>query len=86
MKAKALEMDGAPFLIRPKRSRAPSASIWPPGPSTSTRRVPTSTAPWISIGFTIARYRPFAPSDNPVYLAGRERIYEGMRMAGVPEG
>ena len=27
-----------------------------------------------------------APSDNPTYLAGRERIYEGMRMAGVPEG
>jgi tetratricopeptide (TPR) repeat protein len=36
--------------------------------------------------FTIARYRSFAPSDNPVYLAGRERIYEGMRKAGVPEG
>ena len=25
-------------------------------------------------------------SDNPTYLAGRERIYEGMRIAGVPEG
>jgi len=36
-------------------------------------------------GFTIARYWSFAPSDNPVYLAGRERIYEGLRMAGVPE-
>ena len=24
--------------------------------------------------------------DNPTYLAGRERICEGMRMAGVPEG
>jgi hypothetical protein len=24
--------------------------------------------------------------DNPTYLAKRERIYEGMRMAGVPEG
>jgi len=24
--------------------------------------------------------------DNPNYLVGRERMYEGMRMAGVPEG
>ena len=29
---------------------------------------------------------PVASSDNPTYLAGRERIYEGMRLAGVPEG
>ena len=35
--------------------------------------------------FTIARLRSSAFSDNPVYLAGRERVYEGMRMAGVPE-
>ena len=27
-----------------------------------------------------------ATSDNPTYLAGRERVYEGMRLAGVPEG
>jgi hypothetical protein len=25
-------------------------------------------------------------SDNSVYLAGRERLIEGMRKAGVPEG
>ena len=37
-------------------------------------------------GFTIARLRSSAFSDNPVYLAGRERAYEGMRLAGVPEG
>ena len=37
-------------------------------------------------GFTLRRYRAGASSDNPTYLAGRERIYEGMRMAGVPEG
>src|SRR6516162_6117579 len=37
-------------------------------------------------GFTIRRFRAFAPSDHPAYLAGRERTYEGMRMAGVPEG
>ena len=36
--------------------------------------------------FTIKRYRVGRQSDNPTYLAGRERIYEGMRTAGVPEG
>jgi tetratricopeptide (TPR) repeat protein len=35
--------------------------------------------------FTIARYRSSTFSDNPVYLANRERVYEGMRLAGVPE-
>jgi hypothetical protein len=24
-------------------------------------------------------------SDNPVYLAQRERLHEGLRLAGVPE-
>jgi TolB-like protein len=36
--------------------------------------------------FTLRRYRAGASSDNPTYLAGREHAYEGMRMAGVPEG
>jgi tetratricopeptide (TPR) repeat protein len=36
-------------------------------------------------GFNLHRYRVNALSDNPVYLAGRERSCEGMRMAGVPE-
>jgi TolB-like protein/class 3 adenylate cyclase/tetratricopeptide (TPR) repeat protein len=36
--------------------------------------------------FTIARVRAGAATDNPTYLSQRERIYEGMRMAGVPEG
>jgi len=36
-------------------------------------------------GFTIGRFRAGARSDNPVYLRGRERIYEGMRRAGIPE-
>ena len=36
-------------------------------------------------GFTIARFRSSTFSDNPVYLAGRERMYEGLRKAGVPE-
>jgi tetratricopeptide (TPR) repeat protein len=36
--------------------------------------------------FTIRRLRNGAPSDNPTYLARRERLFEGMRLAGVPEG
>jgi TolB-like protein/Flp pilus assembly protein TadD len=38
--------------------------------------------------FTIRRYRDvtYANSDNPTYRAGRDRLIEGMRMAGVPEG
>jgi TolB-like protein/class 3 adenylate cyclase len=35
--------------------------------------------------FTIGRYRAGARGDHPAYLAGRERIYGGMRKAGVPE-
>jgi TolB-like protein/class 3 adenylate cyclase len=38
--------------------------------------------------FTIRRHRDIssASSDNPIFLAGRERLLEGMRLAGVPEG
>ena len=36
--------------------------------------------------FTIARFRAEAVSDNPVYLAQRGHFYEGLRLAGVPEG
>jgi TolB-like protein/class 3 adenylate cyclase len=36
--------------------------------------------------FTISRFRANAPSDDPTFLAKRERVYEGMRLAGVPEG
>ena len=35
--------------------------------------------------FSIARLRAGARSDNPTYLAGRERTYEGMRKVGIPE-
>jgi len=37
--------------------------------------------------FTIRRYRDvtYANSDNLTYRAGRERLIEGMRLAGVPE-
>jgi tetratricopeptide (TPR) repeat protein len=37
-------------------------------------------------GFTVRRFRAAGFSDNPNFLAGRERMYEGLRMAGVPEG
>ena len=36
--------------------------------------------------FTIRRFRDGAQSDNPTFLAKRGRVYQGMRMAGVPEG
>jgi TolB-like protein/class 3 adenylate cyclase/Flp pilus assembly protein TadD len=35
--------------------------------------------------FTVARFRAAEVSDNPVYLAGRLRVFEGLRLAGVPE-
>ena len=37
-------------------------------------------------GFTIRRFLLGAASDNPTFLNKRKRIYEGMRLAGVPEG
>jgi TolB-like protein len=37
-------------------------------------------------GFTIRRYSAHGRSDNPTYRAKRARFYDGMRMAGVPEG
>jgi TolB-like protein len=36
--------------------------------------------------FTIRRYRVNTPSDHPTFLATRQRLYEGMRSAEVPEG
>ena len=36
-------------------------------------------------GFTIERMRAREPSDEPVFLAQRQRIYEGLRRAGLPE-
>ena len=42
-------------------------------------------AVWGEPSFTIGRFRAGARSDNPVYLGGRDRIYEGMRQAGIPE-
>jgi TolB-like protein/class 3 adenylate cyclase/Tfp pilus assembly protein PilF len=36
--------------------------------------------------FTIRRFRAGVSSDHPAYLAGRERMYDGMRKSGVPAG
>jgi tetratricopeptide (TPR) repeat protein len=36
--------------------------------------------------FTVRRHQAGAFSDDPIYLAQRERVTEGMRKAGVPEG
>jgi tetratricopeptide (TPR) repeat protein len=36
--------------------------------------------------FTLRRFRAGAFGDNPIYLAQRERVAEGLRRAGVPEG
>jgi TolB-like protein/Tfp pilus assembly protein PilF len=49
-------------------------------------RAAVQTGLAINPNFTLRRYRAGASSDNPSYLAGREHVYEGMRMAGVPEG
>jgi hypothetical protein len=34
----------------------------------------------------VAKFRDLAPSNNAVFLAQRERLYDGMRKAGVPDG
>jgi tetratricopeptide (TPR) repeat protein len=39
----------------------------------------------VNPSFTIKRFRAAAESDNPVFLAERERVIEGMRIAGAPE-
>jgi tetratricopeptide (TPR) repeat protein len=36
--------------------------------------------------FTVARFLNAAGTDNPVYMRQRERVCDGMRKAGVPEG
>jgi TolB-like protein/class 3 adenylate cyclase len=48
-------------------------------------RAATQTGLGFDPAFTIHRYRAGASSDNPTYLAQRERIIDGMRKAGVPE-
>ena len=51
----------------------------------SEARAATKAGLAIDATFTIERFRAGASSDNPTYLAQRERVYDGMRKAGVPE-
>jgi TolB-like protein/Tfp pilus assembly protein PilF len=46
----------------------------------------TQTGLALDPAFTVRRFRLGASSDNAVYLAGRERLCDGMQRAGVPEG
>jgi TolB-like protein/Flp pilus assembly protein TadD len=48
-------------------------------------RATAQTGLALNPSFTIRRFRAGTPSKHPVYLAGRERVYEGLRLAGVPE-
>ena len=48
-------------------------------------RAETKSALAIAPHYSLARFRNFAESDNPVFLRQRERIAEGLRKAGVPE-
>jgi tetratricopeptide (TPR) repeat protein len=36
-------------------------------------------------GFTLSRFKAVEPSDRPAFLAQRQRVYEGLRQAGMPE-
>ena len=48
-------------------------------------RAETSVGLTLDSTFSIQRFRSHE-SDNPIFLAGKERIIEGMRKAGVPNG
>ncbi len=49
-------------------------------------RTSAKTGLALNPSFTLRRFRLEAPSDSPIFLAARERIHEGLRLAGVPEG
>jgi len=50
-------------------------------------RVATQAGFALDPDFSIRRYRLYySSSDNPTFLAGRERISVGLRIAGVPDG
>ena len=61
----------------------------PPSPSAAgSRRREAQVRSGLALApdFTIRFYREDTLSDNPTYLAERERILEGLRLAGAPEG
>jgi tetratricopeptide (TPR) repeat protein len=49
-------------------------------------RASTQSGLALNPSFTIRRHRASAACSHPAYLAGRVRLHEGMRMAGVPDG
>lgn len=49
-------------------------------------RTAAKTGLALNSGFTIRRLLAAQQSDNPAFLAGLERICEGLRLTGVPEG
>jgi hypothetical protein len=49
-------------------------------------RTATKAGLALNPSFTVRRLRANPSSDNPAYVAWRERFFEGMRLAGVPEG
>jgi TolB-like protein/class 3 adenylate cyclase len=49
-------------------------------------RAATQTGLALDPAFTVARFRNAPATDNPVYLRQRERVCDGMRKAGVPDG
>jgi TolB-like protein len=55
------------------------------GGETQAAQLEAQSASALQPDFTLRRYRDGALGDNPTYLAQRERIMEGLRLAGVPE-
>jgi tetratricopeptide (TPR) repeat protein len=49
-------------------------------------RLAVQTGLALDPNFTLRRFRIAAASDNSTFLAQWERLLEGMRLAGVPEG
>jgi hypothetical protein len=86
-------MSGIPLHIQRDFERRWASPFTPPAASNSPKNAGTKAAPFaaeaglaFNPGFTIRKYRATVASDSPTYLAFRERNYEGMRMAGLPEG
>jgi tetratricopeptide (TPR) repeat protein len=49
-------------------------------------RAETQARLGLNPAFTLRRFRAGASSDNPSFLRQRQRVIDGMRKAGVPEG
>ena len=48
--------------------------------------VPVQAGLALNPEFNMRRYSAGAASDNPTFRAQRERVADGLRKAGVPEG